>query len=177
MAIVEIEKPQIVTFSYRQTRDDADYGSCMWARFHFDTVAYTMFIESDCGSYSYGWVPTPKSESFLHLMARCEGEYILGKISSMSKVDIDGTFTNLVELLSDEEYDEGQWRCIRDSIDQPCAEMIAQEVLDSIPFHTTCMPKESDIYECIQYDYPARAKKIAEIFEKHIVPAIRKMGK
>lgn len=177
MAKVEIENPKVITFSFRQEKGDPDYGTCLWARFHFDTQAYTMFVESDCGSYSYGWVPTPNSETFLHLMARCEGEYILGKISSMTEVDVDRTFSNLSDLLSDEDYEEYTWQNIRSCIEQPCIELAVSEVLDAIPVYTTCIPKEHEIYECFEYDYPRRAKIIAQIFEQYIRPAIQEMRK
>lgn len=65
---VTIEKPEIITLLYHQEKADEDYGSCLWARFYLDTKNYTMSIESDCGKYSYGWYPTPDSESFLHLL-------------------------------------------------------------------------------------------------------------
>ena len=32
MPIVAIENPEIMTVSFRQTRNDKDYGSCLWAR-------------------------------------------------------------------------------------------------------------------------------------------------
>ena len=82
MPIVLIEKPEIITISYRQERGDSDYGSCLWARFNFDTKNYHLSIESDCGSYANGWVPTPKSESFMHLCARFDKEYLLDKIDN-----------------------------------------------------------------------------------------------
>ena len=64
MAKVVVEKPQIISLLYKQEDTDKDYGSCLWARFYLDLKNYTMSIESDCGNYTYGWTPTPESESF-----------------------------------------------------------------------------------------------------------------
>lgn len=54
MPIIAIENPEIMTVSFRQTRDDKDYGSCLWARFNFDLKHYHLSIESDCGNYGTG---------------------------------------------------------------------------------------------------------------------------
>ena len=50
MPTVAIENPEIMTVSFRQTRNDKDYGSCLWAGFNFDTKNYHLSIESDCGT-------------------------------------------------------------------------------------------------------------------------------
>ena len=63
MAVVTKRVPQLVSFSFHQEKDDADYGSCLWAIFNFDLERYELTITSDCGSYAYGWVPTPRSEA------------------------------------------------------------------------------------------------------------------
>ena len=52
---IAVEKPEIITISYRQERGDKDYGSCLWARFNFDLKHYSMTIESDCGNYCARW--------------------------------------------------------------------------------------------------------------------------
>lgn len=181
MAIVEIEKPQIVTFSYRQTKDDADYGSCLWARFYFDTQTYTMFVESDCGGYSYGWVPTPKSETFLHLMARCDSGYILDKIASRSVIDEDATYQSIVDYLDFRDECNDECVSFTEKLRDACRSYdddrgIADEIM-GVCVEFEILYEEYEIYRCIEHDYPAGAKKIAEIFEKHIVQAIRKMEK
>ena len=77
---VNIVKPNMLCLEYRQEKEDKDYGSCLWARFTFNLDRYELTITSDCGNYGYKWVETPKSESFLELMARCDEGYILDKI-------------------------------------------------------------------------------------------------
>lgn len=182
MAKVEIENPKVITFSFRQEKGDPDYGTCLWARFHFDTQAYTMFVESDCGSYSYGWVPTPNSETFLHLMARCEGEYILGKIASQSELGREAIHRNIVDKLtaefSEDDLSDTEWEAIRHCcmVNDPAD--IIEGVYDILDCTVAEAPRdEYGFWEDIEYDYPASAKKIAEIFEKHIRPAIQEMRK
>ena len=87
MAIVKIEMPEITTVSFRQEKSDKDYGSCLWARFNFDTKHYHLSIESDCGTYGNGWVPTPDHETFLQLCSRFDEGYLLDKLDNRSVVD------------------------------------------------------------------------------------------
>ncbi len=70
MPEVNIYQPCITRISYRQEKGDSDYGTCLWADFEFDTINYRLQIMSDCGNYSYQWVPTPGKESFFD----CAGE-------------------------------------------------------------------------------------------------------
>lgn len=180
MPHVVIEHPQIVTITYRQTQDDPDYGTCLWARFHFDTQAYTMFVESDCGGYSYGWCPTPKAETFLHLMARCEGEYILDKIARQTVIDEKETYRYVVDTLTlDGDIDslsDGTLELIKDACRNDYPSEIVEGIYDALAGTEYTLSEDSyDLYSCITYDYPAAAKKIAEIFEMHIRPMIRQM--
>lgn len=185
MATVSVEKPEIVTISFRQTRDDKDYGSCLWARFNFDLKHYTLTVESDCGSFSHGWVPTPDSEPFLHLCARFNWEYLLGKISSQTVIDSEATFQKVKELM--EQLDDDTLASIDEAdmeeIESACsgyredtaAFMAISDILSEKGF-----PNEYDSYEvacCIEKDYPAGAKKIAQIYRDHIQPEVRKLAK
>lgn len=177
-----MEQPKIITIIYRQEETDPDYGTCLWARFNFDVQNYTLAIESDCGNFMYGWVRTPKTESFLHLMARCEGDYILGKIASRSRIDEQATFNSVLETLADAGYEEDSlpdyvWSKIRAACS--CSDH-GQEVIDGIydALEYTEAEQPNDEYgfwECITMGYPSGAKKIAEIFDQHIRPAVRSM--
>jgi hypothetical protein len=68
MPEVNIYHPCITRISYRQEKGDSDYGTCLWADFEFDTINYRLQIMSDCGNYSYQWVPTPGKESFFWIV-------------------------------------------------------------------------------------------------------------
>lgn len=181
---VTVEKPQTVTLMYRQERSDEDYGSCLWARFNFDLKHYSMFIESDCGNYSYGWVPTPNAESFLQLCARFNWEYFLGKISSQTVIDGNTTFQRVKALM--EQLDEDAFASIdevdMEEIESACtcwredteAYLAIRSILDENGF------SEYDAYDvacCIEKDYPNGAKKIAQIYRDHIQSVVRKLAK
>lgn len=185
--MVAIEQPQILSLLYRQEKGDPDYGSCMWARFYLDLNNYTMAIESDCGNYTYGWVPTPKSESFLQLLARMDGDYLLGKISSQTIIDGDETAKNVVDMVKEiaegvlEELDESDCNGIKDACYHHNDERdLVDGVIDAASALTTPVYKalERDTYElygCVVKDYPANAKKIAEVFVSCIKPKIKEI--
>lgn len=183
MAIVKVENPEIITVSFRQERSDEDYGSCLWARFNFDTKHYHLSIESDCGTYGNGWVPTPDHETFLQLCSRFDEGYLLDKLDNRSVVDGRATHKALMEFLSD--YDgfayellneiqleelENACRCNRR--DGDCLKNI-MDVLEDTEYSGSC--SEYDIACCIEMTYPNGAKKIVEIFRNHIQPVLREL--
>lgn len=182
---ITIEKPDVITLLYRQEKTDADYGSCLWARFYFDKKNYTLHIESDCGNYTYGWVPTPDHESFLHLCGRFNYEYLLYKISDRTVIDSESTWKAVKELVEEtiayslfdnlEEYD---W----EQLESACYHrMDERDVLDGIfdaLKYTELSGKieTEDLWGAIEKDYPANAKKIASVFTNCIQPFIKTMG-
>lgn len=181
MAEVKVVQPRSVVISYRQEKTDADYGHCLWARFYFDLDNYTLSIESDCGVYGYGWVPTHKSESFLHLMARCEGGYILDKIASRSVIDEKATYDKVVEALCDsgitkESLPDFIWKEIKSCCSYDAPSEIVRSIYDALDDTIAESPEdEYDFWDCIEKDYPAGARKITEVFETHIRPVLREL--
>ena len=183
--MVAIEQPQILSLLYRQEKGDPDYGSCLWARFYLDLNNYTMAIESDCGNYTYGWVPTPKSESFLQLLARMNGDYLLGKISSQTVIDGDETFKQIKELVED--LVEATFIELPDyiypDIEECCHQHnderdLVADVLDASmasALYRELEPHTSELYGCVAKDYPTSAKKIAEVFVSCIKPKIKEI--
>ena len=178
------EEPEIVTISYHQTRDDADYGSCLWARFNFDVKHYHLSIESDCGSYGNGWCPTPDHETFLHLCSRFDAGYLLDKIDNMSVVDGEATYKALMEYLED--YDSFAFDALsevkREELENACcwnktADDVMRDVLDDLD--DTAFPSCISMYDiacCIEMTYPRGAKKVVQIFKDYIQPELRKLS-
>lgn len=182
---VIIEQPQIISLLYRQEKNDPDYGSCLWARFYLDLKNYTMSIESDCGNYMYGWPPTPNSETFLHLLARMNKDYLLGKISSKSVVDGDVTWECVEEMLKDaaswegEDLDLSTWEDVKAACYHRHDD---REIVDALKYalEPTDLFKKLDYdqtYGSIVHDYPPNAKKIVEVFDACIRPQIRILEK
>ena len=184
MPIVAIENPEIMTVSFRQTRNDTDYGSCLWARFNFDLKNYHLSIESDCGSYAYGWIPTPDHETFITLCSRFDSGYLLDKLSNRSIVDGDATYKCLIEWLKD--YDGYGYKRLSchdmQHIEEAChanrndhAVLRAiEEALEDTDFDGSV--SDYDIACCIELTYPAGAKRIVQIYKDHIQPELRKLS-
>ena len=170
---IENIKPKIIQLQFHQEKADSDYGSCLWGNVAIDCDNYTLFIESDCGNYSYGWTPTPQTESFVKLLCRMGSDYLLGKISDTSYFDFDEskklTFQNIREYFENEDVNEAQR--IIESLDYELDHCCSEE-----SFYITCsneLSEYSDELIHIEKDYPAGAKKIAEIFKNTIQPYLR----
>ena len=184
MATVKFELPEITTISFRQEKGDKDYGSCLWARFNFDTTHYSLAIESDCGNYCYGWYPTPDRETFLHLCSRFDWLYFIDKMSEKSVIDEKATFNVLKDCLED--YDEEAYANLTKTdlqlIKESCSSYgdgyaVVAEIQSNLDDTGFCgRLTDYDLACCIVKDYPNNAKKIADIFRDYIQPELRKLS-
>ena len=205
MAILNIKTPNIMTMEFRQEKNDPDYGSCVWAVFHFDLDRYTLMIESDCGNYTYGWHPTSQFESFLHLMGRLDEEYLLDKLSDRTVVDTETTWKAVEEYLKsvenrviedhafnhfdeedeEEENDEEEfkltdddWQDVRDACSESSEAICYWELKEALAYTPLDgVYGEFELCECINLTYPARAKSIVRIFMEYIRPKCRELTK
>lgn len=171
---VNIVKPNMLCLEYRQEKEDKDYGSCLWARFTFNLDRYELTITSDCGIYGYKWVETPKSESFLELMARCDEGYILDKIYGSPDVfDYEKTKKLFYEYADDDNekkeldriFAEIEW-CGYPHTEDEFIRVFEEESSDY-----------DNVWEYIQYSYPANALKIVSVFDECIRQKIEEIIK
>lgn len=180
---VTVEKPEVITLLYKQEKTDHDYGTCLWARFYLDLKNYTLAVESDCGNFTYGWVPTPNSETFLQLLARMGEDYLLSKISNKSVIDGDATAEEMQELvkefsecehiyLSNWDMEQIADACYHHSDERD----LVEAELDTVVSFDLRKALESDtyyLYSAVAKDYPAGAKKIVEVFANYIKPVLK----
>ena len=188
---IEALKPNIVRIAVRQERDDPHYGSCLWGYYDFDIDRYMLNIQSDCGDASYRWCETPDSESFLHLMARIDDDYLMNKLFKAEKVDVSATVYKVREILGigdDEEckdnsltYEE------REEREEALSELdgLLEDVSESYWAVQNAMESWNDdhnfgiycIYEDVVTDFTAWQKRIVEIFMDYVQPKIRELVK
>lgn len=172
MAKIEICNPSVTRISYRQEKGDADYGTCLWADFDFDTETYTLQITSDCGNYAYSWHPTPDSEPFFKLCQRLNPEYVLKKIAVEDVLDYNATLLNAISLLEEWNLPKGwQQGLLNDLSNYDDASGITNAIVEFAEEHGV----DIDLYDawcCIEKTYSNAAKKIVKVYIKHIVPAI-----
>ncbi len=163
-------------YSFKLEHGDELYHHCMWGRVILDHDAYTLFAETDCGNYTYGWKPSPEHESFLQLMARIEEEYLLSKIADRNTIlfepSVEKTIKNIKEVFSGRPEKEVNEICtaVRE-IDRYSDEGFFYEVDDILSHYG--YTDALHIVE-IEKDYPLRAKTFAKIFCTIIQPAIRR---
>ena len=183
MACIDIKKPDILVLEFWQEKGDQDYGSCIWARFYLDMENYHLSIESDCGNYGHGWIPTPQSESFLKLLSRMDKSYFLSKISCQNVVDTENTFEAVKEILGDEAEYKGIYLeeadIYMDDIYTACTCKTEGEVYEAVTYELRGTALDgidhSYLYDCIKMDYPYNAQKIANIFTKFVQPKIKEL--
>lgn len=162
-------KPNTTTYKMRfNAEQDPDmYFRCMWARVTLDHDNFTLSAVTDCGDYTYSWGPT-KSESFLDLMCRINADYLLDKISSRSKFDLEESKKSTIENLKlcyDE--DEGLLDKINgiNEINEGGEEyffMMADGIIKG----------DWESIDCIK-DYPEGAKVFCRIFKEYLQPVLK----
>lgn len=165
--ITEIKKPDTIQFCFRMERSDELHHRCLWARITFDNKNWSMMAQSDCGDYSYSWKPESGNRSFLQLMSQIDEQYLLSKISNMSKFDFEQSKENVLRYISGCEDFEKMKVVLDDMSNAGDSEFLRD--LDTDEFIGV-----TDLWECIEYDYPAGAKTFAEMFVKCVQPEIRK---
>lgn len=164
---VEVNKPDIIQFCIWMEKDDELHTSCMWARITFDNKNWSMMAQSDCGDYSYSWVPE-KDRTFLKLMQQIDGEYLLGKIADRSRFDEEESKRNLISWVNCEEDADRLEKEIKE-INAGSPEEFMREVGD-----IEGLQDWPDLWECIEHDYPQSAKTFTRVFTECIQPEIRK---
>lgn len=173
---MEIEKIEPRTYTYRLVPDknDAEYTSCMWARFIFDCDNGRLNINSDAGDYSYGWGYN-EHEDFMYLMSRVDKGYLLNKLSNRSVFLLEESKKETIELIEDNGWycfgieSEEDWNeCKQAILDiDSCSEETFFRTVDNI---VPDIDWESII---IEKDYPYGAKVIVDMFEKYLQPRIK----
>lgn len=186
---IEALKPNIVRIAIHQEQGDLHYGSCLWGYYDFDLDRYMLNIQSDCGEAAYRWYETPDSESFLHLMARIDDDYLMNKLFKDDEVDVSATVAKVREYLGigeDEDYQDDEltpWQ--REEREEALEELegLLEDVCLSYGATQKALVDWNDdhdfdidcIYESVVTDYTAWQKRIVEIFRDYVQPRIREI--
>ena len=166
---------------YRQTKEDVDYGSCLYARFYFNLDKYELSIVSDVGNYSYKWCETPDTESFLELMARISSDYLLGKLCGAPKdFDYEATKDHMYDYWGEEEHAKEILDKIFEELEYEDGAQESSDIFlmkfDEYNYDTNpCPAYFSDVWEMVQYSYTPWQERICKIFVDVIQPKIREI--
>lgn len=186
---IEALKPNIVRIAIHQEKDDPHYGSCLWGYYDFDIDHYMLNIQSDCGEAAYRWCETPDSESFLHLMARIDDDYLMNKLFKAEEVDVSATVAEVREHLGvgDEWQDDSLTDEEREEREEALEEL--EGLLEDVSGSYGAVQKALEdwnydhdfdidcIYEDVATDYTAWQKRIVEIFRDYVQPKIKEIIK
>lgn len=186
---IEALKPNIVRIAIHQEKDDPHYGSCLWGYYDFDIDRYMLNIQSDCGEAAYRWCETPDSESFLHLMARIDDDYLMNKLFKAEEVDVSATVAEVREHLG--VGDDWQDDSLTDEEREERVEALEEleGLLEDVSGSYGAVQKALEdwnydhdfdidcIYEDVATDYTAWQKRIVEIFRDYVQPKIREIIK
>lgn len=186
---IEALKPNIVRIAIHQEKDDPHYGSCLWGYYDFDIDRYMLNIQSDCGEAAYRWCETPDSESFLHLMARIDDDYLMNKLFKAEEVDVSATVAEVREHLGvgDDWQDDSLTDEEREEREEALEEL--EGLLEDVSGSYEAVQKALEdwnydhdfdidcIYEGVATDYTAWQKRIVEIFRDYVQPKIREIIK
>ena len=179
---IEAGKPNIVRISFHQEKGDPHYGSCMWAYFDFDLDKYMLNIQSDAGDASYRWVATPDHESFLHLMARVNDDYLMNKLFRETVVDEAATRDALLECLTEMELDEDDINNAADALEYIFDDYSVERNIGLAQAIVEKWNSDNDLcideaYSYVQTDFTAGEKRIVQIFADYIQPKIQELVK
>ena len=177
---IEAGKPNILRISFHQEQGDPHYGSCMWAYFDFDLDKYTLNIQSDAGDASYRWVATPDHESFLHLMARVNDDYLMNKLFRETVVDEAATRDALLECLTEMELDEDDINNAADALEYIFDDYSVERNIGLAQAIVEKWNSDNDLcideaYSYVQTDFTAGEKRIVQIFADYIQPKIQEL--
>lgn len=188
---VEAIKPNIVRIAIHQEQGDPHYGRCLWGYYDFDVDRYMLNIQSDCGEAAYRWCETPDSESFLHLMARIDDDYLINKLFKAERVDVSGTVSAVRERLGigeDEDFQDDDltpWQ--RESREEALEDLegLLEDVSGSYAATQKALMDWNEkhdfglefVYEHVVTDFTAWQKRIVEIFRDYVQPKIREIIK
>lgn len=165
---IEVKVPDTVQFCIRMDKEDELHHQCMWARVTFDNKNWSMMAQSDAGDYSYTWCVESGERSFLELMQQIDADYLLCKIADRTQFDLYETKNTARNWVSDNERSE----FLKNEIDFITA-CNAHEFMEELSM-IDGMDEYTDLWECIQMDYPNRAKVFSRVFTECIQPEIRK---
>lgn len=171
---VSIKEPKTTEYCFRLEKEDDLYYNCTWARFLLNHDTYVLSIESDCGSFSYGWSVT-KAELFNELMVRIDKWYLLDKIASESVLNLEEskrkTIENIKESFEFELLPNRQQEYIIEEIND--IEANTEEGFYRAVDKTLDYDISSENIET-EMNYPLRARVICDFFEKYLQPELRK---
>lgn len=152
---------------------DDDWGVIYYT---LDLDRYQLSISGETTA-RYKWVETPQSESFLHLMVRCDKWYLLNKL--FNKVfDLEASVKSIKRYIK-EYYEDEDGKTI-ESIFEDIDDIECNSVDYFVPSIERILTNHNlsvdyyDLYGCCERKYNHWDEKSIDLFCEYIKPELRK---
>lgn len=172
---MEIEKLASRIIKYRLYDEDS-MGVLYYT---LDLDKYSLSIGGET-SADYKWVETPKTETFIKLMLRCDKYYLLNKLFDRT-FDLEASINSTKEFL-----EENQWfvkykdkkDCLKE-IEEICADYeseFVKEVIEKLEEYDVDVDgdMEYDLWNCVEKTYKYWQEKAVRLFCEYIKPELKK---
>ena len=140
---------------------------------------YSLTIGGEVAGY-YKWIETPKTESFLELMVRCDSGYITNKLFNNS-FDLEKSIKSVIDYIKeyalfDCDYEEEVQNYFiekLEGLDCDCAVCFVNEVCHLLDDYFKDIPLYV-VYDLCEYGHKYWEKKSVDLFCEVIVPELKK---
>ena len=174
---MSVEKLNSRIIKYRLV-EEKSYGVLYYT---LDLDKYSLSIDGETTA-GYKWVETPKSESFIKLMLRCDSGYLLNKLFNRV-FDLEKSIKSVIEYFEEYELFDGDYEsdekeaCFEEvkEIDCDCENCFIERVLailDDYDKHD--IDADYDLWNRIEKSYKYWDKKAVDLFCEFIKPELEK---
>lgn len=168
---MKVEKLKNRIIKYRL---QGDVGEIIY--YTFDLDKYELSITGEITA-SYKWVETPKAESFIKLMVRCDKWYLLEKL--FNKIfDFEESIKSAKKYIKEyyDYEDEHTLNSVIEDIDDIDCEDVNYFInsIERILENHNLSVEHYDLYDCCEMKYAYWAEKAIDHFCEHIKPELRK---
>ena len=144
-----------------------------------DLDKYSLSIGGET-SADYKWVETPKSESFINLMVRCDSGYLMNKLFNRV-FDLEKSVEAMKEFLKENEWFyryKDKKECLKE-MDDICVDYdreLVNEVIKLLEEYNVEVDgdMEYDLWNCIERTYKYWDRKSVDLFCEFIKPELKK---
>lgn len=144
-----------------------------------DLDKYSLSIGGET-SADYKWVETPKSESFIKLMVRCDSGYLMNKLFNRV-FDLGKSVEAMKEFLKENEWFyryKDKKECLKE-MDDICVDYdreLVNEVIKLLEEYNVEVDgdMEYDLWNCIERTYKYWDKRAIDLFCEFIKPELKK---
>ena len=168
MPVTQLD-PRILVLEYRPESDVESYF-----RFYFNLDRYELSVISNWGGQlSYKWTETPDTESFLALMVRIDGDYLINKLyGPPSLFDYNATVKEFLEQVKDQYAWQERYQELVNFFELNWFASLPDTFVSKVSKNFPEFDSE-ELWNAIRYSYPEYIPQLKEVFVTEIQPYIK----